>query len=433
MKICIIGAGYVGLVSATCFADKGHNVLCVDIDQKKVLKLNSGELTIYEPGLENIFKKNTKNKRLKFSCDLEKCVQECDIIFFALPTPPDEDGSADLKYVLDVSKKVGKIMTNYKVIINKSTVPVGTSKKVKDCIKKNYSGDFDVVSNPEFLREGVAIDDFMKPDRIVVGTKSSRAKSIMQELYSPFVKQGNPILFMDNESAELTKYAANSFLATKISFMNEIAHVSEKLGANIDDIRKGIGLDHRIGKSFLYSGIGYGGSCFPKDVKALVKASENIDYEFKILQAVETVNEIQKRILFDRINLFFNNKIKDKTISIWGLSFKPNTDDIREAPALTLINEFLKKGCTIKVYDPEATENVRNIYKEQIIYSKNQYEALEESDVLIIATEWSDFMNPNFHLMKKNMKRDLIFDGRNLYDPIKMKELNFEYFSIGRQ
>ncbi|MBT7623987.1 MAG: UDP-glucose/GDP-mannose dehydrogenase family protein [Flavobacteriaceae bacterium] len=432
MKIAVIGTGYVGLVTGTCFSETGNYVTCVDIDKSKVDRLNSGQITIYEPGLEKIFLRNIKEGRLKFTTKLEEVIEDSQIIFLALPTPPDEDGSADLKYVLNVANKLGKILNGYKVIVNKSTVPVGTADKVKKTIELNYKGKFDIVSNPEFLREGVAVDDFMKPDRIVVGTNSEKAKKLISQLYAPFVRQGNPIIFMDTHSSELTKYAANSFLATKISFMNEIAQLCERMGANVDDVRRGIGTDERIGKRFLFPGIGYGGSCFPKDVKALINSSEKINYDFKILKSVEKVNSNQKLELINKINFYYNNDLKGKHFGLWGLAFKPNTDDIREAPALNIINELIKRGASLNVYDPEAMANVKDLVGDKVKYSNNQYDAIKNVDALIIATEWNEFRTPNFDLMKTLFKNKVIFDGRNLYQIEKMIELGYHYESIGR-
>jgi UDPglucose 6-dehydrogenase len=433
MKIAVVGTGYVGLVTGTCFAETGNYVTCIDIDETKVKKLSNGEITIYEPGLEKIFLRNLKEKRLHFTKDLAAGINDAAIIFLALPTPPGEDGSADLKYILGVSEDLGKILTSYKVIIDKSTVPVGTAEKVYAAISKNYKGEFDVVSNPEFLREGVAVDDFMKPDRVVIGTTSERAKKLMTELYAPFVRQGNPLVFMDERSAELTKYAANSFLATKITFMNEIASLCELLGADVDMVRKGIGGDERIGKRFLFPGIGYGGSCFPKDVQALVKSSTDVNYDFQILNAVMSVNEKQKLHLIPLIKEYFKNNLKGKHFALWGLSFKPNTDDIREAPALYMIDALLKEGASISVYDPEAMKNVRNQLGNVVKYVENQYDALENADALIIATEWSEFRTPDFEKISSIIKNKVIFDGRNVFDVSQMKELGFYYASIGRK
>jgi UDPglucose 6-dehydrogenase len=433
MNITVIGTGYVGLVTGTCFSETGNKVTCVDIDKSKVEKLSAGQITIYEPGLEKIFLRNIKEERLKFTTNLEEAVEGAEIIFLALPTPPGADGSADLKYVLGVADHLGKILKGYKVIVNKSTVPVGTADKVSAAIAKNYSGEYDVVSNPEFLREGVAVDDFMKPDRVVVGTRSERAKKLMSDLYAPFVRQGNPVIFMDERSSELTKYAANSFLATKISFMNEIAQLCERMGADVDMIRIGIGSDDRIGKRFLFPGIGYGGSCFPKDVQALIMSSDDVNYNFQILKAVEKVNLYQKLHLVNKIINYYNGNLLGKRFALWGLAFKPNTDDIREAPALTIIDELTKLGATISAYDPEAMPNVRNHVGQKIQYSENQYKALEGSDALIIATEWSEFRTPDFELMKSIMgDKRAIFDGRNLFEIDTIKMLGFDYFCIGK-
>jgi UDPglucose 6-dehydrogenase len=432
MKIAVVGTGYVGLVTGTCFAETGNVVTCVDIDQRKVTKLSNGEITIYEPGLEKLFIRNLKEGRLSFTTNLEEGIRGAEIIFLALPTPPGEDGSADLKYILGVSEHLGKILTDYKVIVDKSTVPVGTAEKVHAAIAKNYTGEFDVVSNPEFLREGVAVDDFMKPDRVVIGTSSDRARKVMNELYAPFVRSGNPVIFMDERSAELTKYAANSFLATKISFMNEIAQLCERLGADVDMVRKGIGSDERIGKRFLFPGIGYGGSCFPKDVQALVKSSTEVNYNFQILNAVMDVNEKQKKHLIPKIKTYFNNDLKGKHFALWGLAFKPNTDDIREAPALYIIEDLLEAGATVTAFDPEAMNNVKDVVGDKINYASSQYEALEGADALIIATEWNEFRTPDFIKIVQSLKNQAIFDGRNLFDVAAVKALGFHYESIGR-
>ena len=432
MKITVVGTGYVGLVTGTCFAETGNKVSCVDIDQNKVEKLSGGQITIYEPGLEKIFLRNIKEGRLTFTTQLESVLEDAEIIFLALPTPPGADGSADLKYVLGVADHLGKIMKSYKVIVNKSTVPVGTADKVRAAIAKNYKGEFDVVSNPEFLREGVAVDDFMKPDRVVLGTTSDRAKKVMSDLYAPFVRQGNPVIFMDERSSELTKYAANSFLATKISFMNEIAQLCERMGADVDMVRRGIGSDDRIGKRFLFSGIGYGGSCFPKDVQALIQSSSEFKYDFEILKAVEKVNLNQKLHLVEKVNAYYKGNIKGMQIALWGLAFKPNTDDIREAPALSIIEELVQLGATITAYDPEAMPNVKAQIGDKIKYATNQYEALTGAELLIIATEWSEFRTPDFERMEKEIKNKIIFDGRNLFEVAKMKELGYHYESIGR-
>ena len=432
MKITVIGTGYVGLVTGTCFAETGNKVTCVDIDKAKVDKLSSGQITIYEPGLEKIFLRNTKEGRLVFTTNLEEVLEASEIIFLALPTPPGADGSADLKYVLGVADQMGKLMKGYKVVVNKSTVPVGTADKVREAIAENYKGEFDVVSNPEFLREGVAVEDFMKPDRVVIGTKSEQAKKVMTELYAPFVRQGNPLIFMDERSSELTKYAANSFLATKISFMNEIAQLCERMGADVDMVRRGIGSDDRIGKRFLFPGIGYGGSCFPKDVQALVKSSNEVNYDFEILKAVEKVNALQKLHLVNKINTYFKNDLQGKKIALWGLAFKPNTDDIRDAPAIDMINALTAAGATITAYDPEAMPNVKNKIGDKIKYASNQYEALAGADILVIATEWSEFRTPDFEIIEKELPSKVIFDGRNLFDVAKMKEMGYHYESIGR-
>ncbi len=433
MKIAVVGTGYVGLVSGTCFAETGNQVICVDIDQKKVDKLSSGQITIYEPGLEKIFIRNTKEGRLTFTTKLEEAIEGAEVIMLALPTPPGEDGSADLKYILGVADHLGKILKDYKVIVDKSTVPVGTAEKVKNAIAKNAKVEFDVVSNPEFLREGVAVDDFMKPDRVVIGTTSERAKKVMNDLYAPFVRQGNPLIFMDEKSAELTKYAANSFLATKITFMNEIARLCELLGADVDMVRRGMGSDERIGKRFLFPGIGYGGSCFPKDVQALGKSSQEVNYNFKILDAVMEVNEKQKLHLIPSIKRYFDGNLKGKKFALWGLAFKPNTDDIREAPALYMIDALLAEGASVATYDPEAMNNVKQLVGDKIRFSDTQYEALSGADALIIATEWSEFRTPDFIKIGALLKNKAIFDGRNLFDLKQMEDLGYHYVSIGRK
>jgi UDPglucose 6-dehydrogenase len=432
MKIAVVGTGYVGLVTGTCFAETGNTVTCVDIDVNKVTKLMSGEITIYEPGLEKIFLRNLKEERLFFTTDLEKGIRDASIVFLALPTPPGENGSADMRYVLGVAEELGKIMKGYKVIVDKSTVPVGTAEKVRETIAKNFKGEFDVVSNPEFLREGVAVEDFMKPDRVVVGTSSERAKKLISELFAPFVRQGNPVIFMDERSAELTKYAANSFLATKISFMNEIAQLCELMGADVDMVRRGIGSDDRIGKRFLFPGIGYGGSCFPKDVQALVNSSNEVNYEFKILNAVMEVNESQKLHLLPKIKRYFNDNLKGKHFALWGLAFKPNTDDIREAPALYMIDALTEAGATVCAFDPEAMNNVRQAIGDKIQYAESQYAALKNADALIIATEWNEFRTPDFLKIASHLKNKAIFDGRNLFDTTAIRDLGFHYESIGR-
>ncbi|MCX7551340.1 UDP-glucose dehydrogenase family protein [Xanthomarina sp. F2636L] len=433
MNISVIGTGYVGLVTGTCLAETGNNVLCIDIDTAKVQKMEEGIVPIYEPQLDVLFERNIKAGRLKFSTSLEEGLNHGEIIFLALPTPEDEDGSADLSYVLGAASDIGKLITDYKVIVDKSTVPVGTSDKVKETIAKETNVEFDVVSNPEFLREGFAVEDFLKPERIVIGSSSDRATELMEKLYKPFVRSGNPIIIMDEKSAELTKYAANSFLATKITFMNEIANFCEKVGADVDMVRIGMGTDSRIGKRFLFPGIGYGGSCFPKDVKALHKSGKDNNYNFDILSSVIKVNDIQKKILIPRILTYFNHSLKDKTIAIWGLAFKPETDDIREAPALYIIEELLKHEVNINVFDPEAMPNVKNKFGKQLNYASNMYEVTKEADALIICTEWSIFRTPDFKRLKQNMNESVIFDGRNLYDVEDVKAEGFYYSSIGRR
>ena len=433
MKISIIGTGYVGLVSGTCFAETGNKVICVDIDDNKIQKLRSGDIPIYEPQLDVLFERNVRQGRLQFTNSLKEAVDQTDLIFLALPTPPGEDGSADLSYVLNVANELGEIISDYKVIVDKSTVPVGTAEKVTAAIQENAKVNFDVVSNPEFLREGFAVEDFLKPDRVVIGTSSERAKKIMEELYRPFVRQGNPIIFMDEKSAELTKYAANSFLATKISFMNEIANICELLEADVDKVRIGIGSDTRIGKRFLFPGIGYGGSCFPKDVQALIRSSKKVGYDFKILNSVEEVNAIQKTIIIPKIKNYFGNDLSGKKIALWGLAFKPDTDDIREAPSRYIIDELLECGAKVSAFDPEAMDNIKAIYSDKINFGSNNYEVLENADALLIATEWGVFRNPDFTRVSQLMKEKVIFDGRNLYDLQKMTSLGYRYYSIGRK
>jgi len=448
MNIAVIGTGYVGLVSGTCFAETGNNVTCVDIDQRKVDMLSSGQITIFEPGLEKLFQRNVKEGRLRFTNSLADGIKDAQIIFLALPTPSGEDGSADLKYILGVAADLGKLLqpNEFKVIVDKSTVPVGTADKVRTAILNSYStftslipssphpliDSFEVVSNPEFLREGVAVDDFMKPDRVVIGTSSEKARKVMQQLYEPFVRQGNPIIFMDTKSAELTKYAANSFLATKISFMNEIAVLCEKLGADVDMVRRGIGTDFRIGKHFLYPGLGYGGSCFPKDVKALSKSAQDNSYDFKILNAVMAVNKNQKQFFINKIQQYYKGDLTGKRFALWGLAFKPNTDDIREAPALEVIDHLLAAGATVAAFDPEAMGHVREMYGDRLIFASNKYEALKDADALVICTEWNEFRMPDFDLIGKSLKAKVIFDGRNVYDVMAMVEMGYRYESIGR-
>jgi UDPglucose 6-dehydrogenase len=433
MKISVIGTGYVGLVTGTCLAETGNDVLCIDIDEGKVQQMQQGQVPIYEPHLDTIFQRNIKANRLRFSTSLEEGLNHGEIIFLALPTPEDEDGSADLSYVLGVAKDIGKLLNEYKVIVDKSTVPVGTTDKVEMVISNETNVDFDVVSNPEFLREGFAVDDFLKPERIVIGTSSERASKLMRKLYKPFVRSGNPILIMDEKSAELTKYAANSFLATKITFMNEIANFCEIVGADVDKVRVGMGTDSRIGKRFLFPGIGYGGSCFPKDVKALHKSGKDNGYRFDMLDAVIKINDIQKIILIPKIESYFNNDLKGKTLAIWGLAFKPETDDIREAPALYMIDELLSKGAKLNVFDPEAMPNVKRKYRDQLYYAKSMYDAAHVSDAVIICTEWSIFRTPDFSKLKQSMNHPVIFDGRNLYDTKDIKNEGFFYSSIGRK
>ena len=433
MKIAVIGTGYVGLVTGTCLAETGNIVTCVDIDQKKVQKLKNGVIPIYEPNLNNFFQRNIAQNRLFFTTDLAEGIKDAQLIFLALPTPPGDDGSADLSYILSVAKELGEIIEDYKVIIDKSTVPVGTAEKVAKVIGESSKVGFDVVSNPEFLREGFAVEDFMKPERVVVGTSSKKAKKLMEELYQPFVRQGNPIIFMDEKSAELTKYASNSFLATKITFMNEIANYCEMIGADVDMVRKGMGTDSRIGKRFLFPGIGYGGSCFPKDVKALKKAGQIENYQFKIIDSVMEVNEIQKMSLVKKLKSYFGDDLNGKRFALWGLAFKPETDDIREAPSLSIIKELTNSGAEVISYDPEAMDNVRDLVGDKIKYSKNSLEALDSVDALLIATEWSAFRNPDFNLMHSLMKSPIIFDGRNLYSLESMEERRFYYQSVGRK
>ncbi|MFN8310443.1 MAG: UDP-glucose/GDP-mannose dehydrogenase family protein [Chitinophagales bacterium] len=433
MKLAVVGTGYVGLVTGTCFAETGNEVVCIDINQAKIDMLNNGQMPIYEPDLDILFDRNVKAGRLKFTTDLASGIEGAKAIFLALPTPPGEDGSADLKYILQVADQLGKIMNHYSVIVDKSTVPVGTADKVHAAVKKNAKVEFDVVSNPEFLKEGVAVEDFMKPERVVIGTSSEKARKIMEELYEPFVRQGNPLVFMDERSAEVTKYAANSFLATKISFMNEIANLCERVGADVDMVRLGIGTDSRIGNRFLFPGLGYGGSCFPKDVQALYYTANEYDYNFKILDAVMKVNYDQRRQFFDKISRYYNGNLKGKHIALWGLAFKPNTDDIREAPALFLIDEFLKAGATVSAYDPEGMKNVKEIYQDKIAFAADQYEALQNADFLVIATEWNVFRSPDFDKITSLLKNKVIFDGRNLYHVENMKEMGFHYESVGRK
>jgi len=433
MKISVIGTGYVGLVTGTCLAETGNEVICVDIDKEKVEKMRNGQVPIYEPHLDVLFERNIKANRLRFTTSLEEGLEHGEIIFLALPTPEDEDGSADLSYVLNVSEEIGKKIKSYKVVVDKSTVPVGTAEKVHNIIAKNASCEFDVVSNPEFLREGFAVDDFLKPERIVVGSSSERATELMKKLYGPFVRSGNPIIIMDEKSAELTKYAANSFLATKITFMNEIANYCEKVGADVDMVRAGMGSDSRIGKRFLFPGIGYGGSCFPKDVKALKKAGKDENYDFKILNSVIEINSAQKTILLPKIEKYFNNDLKGKTIAVWGLAFKPETDDIREAPSIDMMEAMLDRGANLQVFDPEAMPNIQKRFGNKLVYSDSMYAALEKADALLICTEWSIFRTPDYERLKQLLKNPVVFDGRNLYNVNDMEAEGFAYVSVGRK
>ncbi len=438
MKLSIIGTGYVGLVSGTCFAEMGNEVICVDNNPDKLKKLKDAEIPIYEPGLDILFYRNIAKKRLVFTDDLEHAVNNTDIVFLCLPTPQDEDGSADLKYVFGIAEKIGEILkksndSNFKIIVNKSTVPVGTAKAVTNIISKYGVKNFEVVSNPEFLREGFAVEDFMKPDRIVIGATSPKALSIMKSLYEPFVRQGNPIIEMNPESSEVTKYAANSYLAMRITFMNELANFCEKVGANVDLVRKGMGTDNRIGKRFLFPGIGYGGSCFPKDVNALIKTGEENNSPLRILKLVDQINKEQKKVLVTKILAHFDNQIENKKFAVWGLAFKPNTDDMREAPSVVIINELLSLGAKVAAYDPAALENAKFYLQDRIEYKEDQYETLENADALLILTEWNEFRNPDFNKITELLKNKLIFDGRNIYEPDKMNELKFTYYSIGRK
>ncbi len=433
MNIAVVGTGYVGLVTGTCFAETGNRVICVDIDAEKVNQMREGVVPIYEPHLDVLFERNIREKRLSFTTNLEEAIADAEVIFLALPTPPGEDGTADLSYILRVSRQLGQMIKEYKVIVDKSTVPVGTAEKVRETIASLTEVPFDVVSNPEFLREGFAVDDFMKPDRVVIGVESERAQKVMEKLYKPYVRQGNPLIIMDEKSAELTKYAANAFLATKITFMNEIANYCEKVGADVDKVRLGIGSDTRIGKRFLFPGIGYGGSCFPKDVLALQRSGREENYEFQVLNSVIAVNDRQKTVLVDKLKKFFEGNLKGKKIALWGLAFKPDTDDIREAPALYMINQLIVEGAEVVAFDPEAMKNVKRMMGERIQYADNVYHALEGADALMIATEWSVFRNPDFEMMREKLNAPVIFDGRNLYDIEQMRDLGFYYQSIGRE
>ena len=440
MDIAIIGTGYVGLVSGTCFSEMGNQVTCVDIDAEKVDMLRDGELPIYEPDLEHYFARNRKEGRLHFTTELEEAVSDAEVIFLALPTPPGEDGSADLSYVMQAAGDVADLLAaadegDYRVIVNKSTVPVGTADRVRDTVEERGltpGEDFDVVSNPEFLREGVAVDDFMKPDRVVIGTSSDRAADIMTRLYEPFVRQGNPILVVDERSAEMIKYTANSLLATRISFMNEIANMCERVGANVDKVRLGISKDHRIGQHFLYAGIGFGGSCFPKDVQALHRKGQEHDYDFKILDSVLEVNDQQRELLAHRLDAYFDGDLAGKKVAMWGLSFKPNTDDVREAPSHVIIQKLREKGAEVAAFDPEAIETTRRVFGDTIDYGDNKYDVLSDADALVICTEWHEFRRPDLADVRDRLARPLIFDGRNLYEPERMAEMGFDYYSIGR-
>ncbi len=433
MRIAVIGTGYVGLVVGTCFAETGNNVDCVDIDQGKIRLLKRGKSPIYEPGLEQMLLKNIREKRIFFTSDIRKAVEANEVLFLALPTPPSEDGSADLRHVLAVAEQIGRYINGYKVIVNKSTVPVGTADKVRHAVGKNAKHEFDVVSNPEFLKEGAAIADFLKPDRIVVGSSSQRAIKVMEELYAPFVRTGNPVIITDERSSEMTKYAANSFLATKISFMNEIANLCDLVGADVDMVRRGIGSDPRVGSQFLFAGVGYGGSCFPKDVKALAKTAEEYSYDFKILDAVQWVNKNQRKLFTEKIFTHFKNRVAGKVFAVWGLSFKPNTDDMREAPAVSIIRELLKKRARVRVFDPVAMNEAKRYFKKSVTYCTRNYDALRGADALIVVTEWNEFRRPDFDLMKSLMRGLVIFDGRNIYDPQSLHEKEFIYYGIGRR
>ena len=432
MKICVIGTGYVGLVAGTCFAETGNDVICVDVDKRKIKMLNKGIIPIYEPGLKELVDRNTSKGRLSFTTDLDKAVKESLINFIAVGTPPDEDGSSDLRHVLDVARSIGKAMNGYKVIVDKSTVPVGTADLVREAIRKETDHPFDVVSNPEFLKEGAAIEDFTRPDRVIIGVDNSRVEALMKDLFSPFVRTGHPIIVMDVRSAEMTKYASNAMLATKISFMNEIATLCEKVGANVTLVRQGIGSDRRIGHQFLFPGTGYGGSCFPKDIKALIHTAGTYGTQLKILEAVEAVNENQKRVLLEKVKRYFGENLTGKVFGIWGLSFKPRTDDMREAPSIVIVNGLLEAGGQIQAYDPQAMGEAQRVFGDRITLAKNEYEALKNADALLIITEWNEFREPNFDLVRKMMKNPVIFDGRNIYESKKMGAMGFRYFSIGR-
>ncbi|HOJ04235.1 MAG TPA: UDP-glucose/GDP-mannose dehydrogenase family protein [Bacteroidota bacterium] len=437
-NIAVIGTGYVGLVSGTCFAENGNQVICVDNDPRKLQKLHNGQIPIYEPGLHPLYERNAKEGRLRFTDDLEDATLNSEVIFLCLPTPPTEDGSADLQYVLKVAEQIGEILAKhapqpFKIIVDKSTVPIGTSEKVTEVIRAKYDGEFTVASNPEFLREGFAVEDSLRPDRVVIGTSHDKAKEILTELYEPFVLSGNPIIIMDERSAEITKYAANSFLAMRISFMNDLANLCEILGANVDNVRRGIGTDTRIGKKFLFSGVGYGGSCFPKDVKALLKTAADAKHPLRIVQSVEDVNADQPRRFFQKVYDYFDGDLKGRSFAMWGLAFKPNTDDTREAPAFIVIDELLAAGAKVVAFDPEAMENTRELrFGESITYAKNAYSALDGADALLLVTEWSEFRMPDWQKIRASLKQPVVFDGRNIYDPEELRERGFDYFSVGR-
>ncbi|MBK7260230.1 MAG: UDP-glucose/GDP-mannose dehydrogenase family protein [Ignavibacteriae bacterium] len=432
MKLSVVGTGYVGLVVGTCFAESGNDVICVDVDEQKLRTLRKGESPIYEPGLTEFLKKNIAEKRLTFTSDLDAAVKKSEVIFLALPTPQAEDGSADLQHVLEVSRKIGRIMNGYKVIVNKSTVPVGTGDRVREIIAKETKHPFDVVSNPEFLKEGAAVNDFMKPDRIVIGSSSPKALAIMQDLYGPFVRTGNPLIVMDIHSSELTKYASNSFLATKVSFMNEIANLCERLGADVDLVRKGMGTDERIGTQFLFAGIGYGGSCFPKDVSALLNTARTNEYDLQILEAVEAVNRRQKLVIVNKIKKHFSAGLKGKVIALWGLAFKPNTDDMREAPALTVVDALVREGALIRAFDPAALDEAKKRFGKGVKLVDNNYDAVKGADALVLLTEWNEFRRPDFERIRSLLREPVVFDGRNIYDPKVMREKGFVYYGIGR-
>jgi UDPglucose 6-dehydrogenase len=434
MHISVVGTGYVGLVTATCFAESGNNVNCIDIIEEKINKLKKGELPIYEPDLGALLNRSIKEGRISFTTNLAEGIKDAQIIFMALPTPPGDDGSADLSYILGAAKDLAPLLENYAVVVNKSTVPVGTAEKVSETLKKNGAQNFDVISNPEFLREGLAVNDFMNPDRIVVGTSSEKARNIMEDLYSPFVRQGSLLYFMDERSAEMTKYAANTFLALKISFINEVANLCDETGANVDLVRQGIGSDSRIGQKFLFPGIGYGGSCFPKDVRALHKTAQDHSYDFKIIDAITEVNTMQKKVLVRKLKKHFKNNLSGKTFALWGLAFKPDTDDVREAPALEIINDLLASGAKVQAFDPEARDNVKKMYasEKKLTIVDDEYDALKQADALLIATEWGEFKSPDFNKVKKLLRKPVIFDGRNIYNPAQMQAEGFEYISIGR-